>query len=414
MLRSTVAAFFLFGLAVCLAHAQTPEGVPPNEPLVLINGNVVNVRNGTIMAGATVVLRNGKIESVGKAAAPAGVRTIDLKGKYVLPGLIDAHAHVETVATARRALESGVTTLRNAGVNAWYDVGLRELVRSGAIMGPEVLAAGYWIRSRLPEGAFLTDPVLAPLMPGIESVEAMRQAVRVTLNHGVDWIKLFATEAGGSGDPRRQVFTEAEIRAAVEEGAAKGVAVQVHAHSDEAAAAAVRAGARSVEHGTYMTEATIALIKDKGIYLVPTHADFERRTEENENVAAKLRYQPMTARLEQTMRRAIKMGVKIVAGTDGAYAANSVVRIPHEIAAFIRMGMTPLQAIQSATLTAAELLRLDKSIGVLEPGFEADLIAVDGDPLENSWVLQDPLLIIANGRVVVNRTDLNRRMTEKQ
>jgi imidazolonepropionase-like amidohydrolase len=408
MIRITAISALVFAAAIHSLCAQGPPAVASNEPLALTNASVINVRNGQVTKASTIVLRNGRIESVGTAAPPAAVRIIDLKGKYVVPGLIDAHAHIADFAAARRALESGVTTVRDAGVSAWVDVGLRELARSGAIAGPDMIATGYWLRPRLPEDAFLTTPSLAPLMAGIEGPDAIRQAVRANLAHGVDWIKVFATDAGGTGEARRPLFTEAEMRAAVEEAATKGVPVFAHSHSDEGTMAAVRAGVRCIEHGTYLSEATLAFMKEKGAYFDPTYVsevDFAERGGDNNNPVAELHYQPMVLRLEQAIRRAHAMGLKIVTGTDGSYGPKSLIRLPQEIAAFVKMGFTPLEAIQSATIVNAEMLRLEKSIGAIEPGFEADLVAVDLNPLEEISVLQDPVLVVSNGRVTLNKTD---------
>src|SRR5262245_49151299 len=150
--RPLLAGAAVFGSALGVLWGQAPTG---NEPLALTNASVINIRSGEVSRGATIVLRNGVIESVGSTAPPSGVRSIDLKGKYVLPGLIDAHTHISDLASARRALESGVTTARDAGVDAWVDVGLRELVKKGAVAGPNMIATGYWIRPPLPEQAFL-------------------------------------------------------------------------------------------------------------------------------------------------------------------------------------------------------------------------------------------------------------------
>ena len=258
---STIAAVLSVGAAL---GAQRPA-VPGNEPVALINANVVNVRDGRVTANATIVLRSGRIESVGPSTAPGaaasrtGVRVIDLKGKYVLPGLIDAHTHAADFAAMRRALESGVTTVRSAGVSDYADVGFRELSKKGAVAGPDVLAAGYHVRPQLAQEAFLSDPAYADLMSGVTTIEKMRRAVQMNLSHGVDWIKILATERAGTAetDPRKQVYTEDEIRAIVQEAAAKNVPVEAHAHGDEGALAAVKAGVRSIEHGTYLSDATL-------------------------------------------------------------------------------------------------------------------------------------------------------------
>src|SRR5690242_8294808 len=259
-------------LTAITAAAQRPEA-PSDAPVALINGNVVNVRDGRIIANATVVIRGGRLESIGTGGAPAGVRVLDLKGKYVLPGLIDAHTHASDMAAFRRALESGVTTVRSAGVSYYVDIGFHELVKKGAVAGPDVVTAGYHVRPQLAPEAFISDPQYSDLMAGVTTIDRMRRAVQMNLAHGVDWIKILATERAGTADtdPRKQVYTEDEIRAIVQEAAAKNVPVEAHAHGDEGAMAAVRAGVRSIEHGTYLSDATLEEMKRRGTYLDPTY-----------------------------------------------------------------------------------------------------------------------------------------------
>src|SRR5947208_8945820 len=240
--------------AVCLgvtASAQRPAA-PADGPLAIVNANVVNVRDGRISSNTTIVVRNGRIEAIGVSPAPAGVRVVDLKGKYVLPGLIDAHTHASDLAAFHRALESGVTTVRSAGVSNYVDVGFRELVRKGAVAGPDVVAAGYHVRPQIAQEAFLSDPQYFDLMAGVTTIEKMRRAVQMNLSHGVDWIKILATDRAGTADtdPRKQVYTEAEMRAIVQEAATRNVPVEAHAHGEEGGMAAVKAGVRSIEHGT--------------------------------------------------------------------------------------------------------------------------------------------------------------------
>ncbi len=383
-------------------------GVPSDLPLALINANVVNVRDGRIAPNQTIVLRNGRIQSIGTETAPGGPRVLDLKGKYVLPGLIDAHTHAADFDAFRRALESGVTTVRSAGVSNYADVGFRELVRKGAVAGPDVVAAGYHVRPQVAAEAFLSDPQYSDLMLGVTTIDRMRRAVQMNLSHGVDWIKILATDRAGTADtdPRKQVYTEEEIRAIVQEAATKNVPVQAHAHGDEGAMAAVNAGVRSIEHGTYLSDATLQLMKAKGTYLDPTYTTVIDLTEaggEYDVPALRIRGQHMLERLRATVTRAHTMGVKIVTGGDTSYGPASLTRIGQEMTHLVEMGFTPLQAIQAATLVNAEMLRLEKSIGVLEAGLEADLIAVEMNPLEHIVTVQDPLLVVSNGRVALDR-----------
>jgi len=398
-----------FALVAVLCTGSILAAQRPDEPLALMNAQVVNVRDGRITPNVTIVLRGGRIESMAAAAAaPPNMKTIDLKGKYVLPGLIDAHTHASDFASFRRALESGVTTVRSAGVSHYVDVGYNALVKKGAVAGPHVVTAGYHVRPQLAQDAFMSDPAYADLMAGVTTIEKMRRAVQMNLSHGVDWIKILATERAGTADtdPRKQVYTENEIRAIVEEAATKNVPVQAHAHGDEGAMAAVKAGVRSIEHGTYLSDATLHLMKERGTYLDPTYTTVIDLTEAGGDYdvpALRIRGEHMLERLRQTVINANRIGVKIVTGSDTSYGPSSLTRIGQEIAHFVEMGISPLKAIQSATILNAEMLRLDKSIGVLEAGYEADLIAVEKNPLEHITTLQDPLLVISDGRLGLDR-----------
>jgi imidazolonepropionase-like amidohydrolase len=385
------------------------------EPLALTNASVVDVRDGKIRSGVTLVLRDGRIESIGAGLAPAGLRTVDVRGRYLVPGLVDAHTHIATFAAARLALESGVTTVRSSGVSNYFDVGFRELVKKGAFAGPDMLASGYHVRPRLAEEAFVNHPALFELMAGVDTADKIRQVVRANLSQGVDWIKVLATERAGTADtdPRKQVYTEAELKAAVEEAAAKGVPVQAHAHGEEGAMAAVRGGVRSIEHGTYLSHETLRLMKERGTYYVPTYTTVVDLTEPGGDYdvpALRLRGEHMLPRLRQTVQHAHRIGVKIVTGADTGYGPSSLTRISSEVVNFVEMGMTPVEALQSATVVAAEMLGRERAIGRLEPGFEADIVAVDGNPLENPRALEDPLLVVSNGSVAVNRLEFAKKV----
>ena len=416
MIRLFSAVTVLCLPALILAQPPPP---PTNEPLALVNANVINVRDGRVSANATIVMRDGRIESVGAGAAPPGTRVVDLKGKYVAPGLIDAHTHADNFAAFKRALESGVTTVRSAGVSNFADVGFRDLVRRGVVAGPDVVTAGYHVRPQMAPEAFLNHPEYADLMSGVTTIEKMRRAVQLNLSHGVEWIKILATERAGTADtdPRKQVYTEEEIRAIVQEAATKNAPVEAHAHGDEGAMAAVKAGVRSIEHGTYVSDATIQLMKERGTYFDPTYTTVIDLTDSGGDYdvpALRIRGQHMLPRLRDAIVRAHKAGVKIVTGSDTGYGPNSLTRIGQEATHFVEMGFTPLEALQSATLVNAEMLRLEKSIGVVERGFEADLIATEKNPLENIAAIQDPVLVISNGRIAVDRLSFARSGSTSQ
>jgi imidazolonepropionase-like amidohydrolase len=403
--------------ALALAPRGAAAQAPPPRPVVLVNANVLDGTSATPVRNATVVITGGRIERIGagSAARPADAEVIDVGGRWVVPGLIDAHTHITTLAAAKRALESGVTTVRSASTPLYQDVGLREMARSGAIAGPDVQAAGVFVTPDLGE-AVLADPRLAALAGGVRTPEELRRLVRINLDHGVDVIKTRGTERAGlpNTDPRKQVYTEAELRAIVEEAATRNVPVEVHAHGDEGAYAAVRAGARSIEHGTYLSDSTLALMRERGTFFVPTYTtvvDLIEPGGDYDNTVLRLRGTHMLPRLRRTIQRARQMRVKIVTGVDTDYEQESVSRVATECMHFVEMGMTPLEALQSATTVAADLLRIADRTGALRPGFEADLIVVEGNPLDDIRYLQDVLVVVSNGRVALNRVPFARRET---
>ena len=398
-------------LVVATAEQPGAAGSAP-EPLALVNANIVNVVDGTVQRDTTIVLRGGRIETIG-GAAPAGLKSVDARGRYVVPGLIDAHVHIANLRAMRTALESGVTTVRSSGVSYYVDVGLRELVKQGTVVGPDVVAAGYHVRPYVAEEAFIDHPSLAGLMRGVTTIDNMRRMVQANLGRGVDWIKVLATERAGTPDtdPRKQVYTEAELRAIVEEAATKKVPVQAHAHGAEGAMAAVRAGVRSIEHGTYLSEDALQLMAKQGTFFDPTMEAVKDVADvggDYDNRDLQLRGRHMLPRLKETIAKANKLGVKIVAGSDTGYGPASVGRLSIEVANLIDSGLSPLAALQAATINNAQMLMRDKQVGQIAAGFEADLIVVERNPLEQVATLQDPLLVINNGRIGLDRLNFSR------
>lgn len=377
--------------------------------VVLRRANLADGVRGAIATNSALVIREGRIAQIESEpfTPPAGAVVIDVAGRYVVPGLIDAHTHISTLANARRALESGVTTVRSASTNNYQDVSLRELVKQGTIDGPDVIAAGVFVTPELGE-TMLADARLGAFKDGVTSEAALRGVVRVNLDHRVDVIKTRGTERAGlpNTDPRKQSFTEQQLAWIVDEATKGGVPVMAHAHGDEGAYAAVKAGARSIEHGTYLSDSTLALMKQRGAYLVPTYitvVDLTRPGGDYDDPILTLRGAHMLPRLGETVQRAHRMGVKIATGADTQYGPESLSRISGEFASLIELGLTPVEALRSATTTAAELLGINGKTGAIQAGLEADLIVVERNPLQDARALADVLVVISNGRVALNR-----------
>ena len=396
-----------------LSILVVPVFAQTSGTLVLTHANVIDGTGADVIRDATVVVRQGKILEIvrGSASVPQGATVLDLGGKYLLPGLIDAHVHVTDVAQADVALKSGVTTVRSMGVANFADVGLRELGKAEAVDLPEMFAAGYHVRPQLDPAAFLNEPSLAPFMRGVQGPAAYRQVVSMMVKHGVNWIKTTPTERGGvpQTDPRKQTMSEEEMTAIVEESRKAGIPVAAHAHGDEGGRAAVRAGVRSIEHGTYLSDETLDLMKEKGVYLAPTVAvvqDLSGPGGDYDHPLLQNRGRHMLPRVREVVAHAMQKGVKIVAATDTAYRPESTLRLSHELEELVRSGLSPMAAIRAATTTAAELLGIEKRTGAIRAGLEADLIAVDRNPLDSIVYLQDVLLVVNNGKIVLNRISM--------
>ncbi len=401
MLRSLVLSALI---ALCPATAMAQD-------LVLTNASVVDVTDGSVLRGATVVVVDGRIRTISEEAVtpPAGAEVIDLMGRFLAPGLMDAHVHVGDAASARRAMSTGVTTMRSMGTSHYADVGMRDLQAAGHLEAPQYLAAGYHVRPPAAEEFFQDHPELGHLYgEEIRGVEAVRAMTRALVSRGVDFVKTNATERAGlpDTDPRKAFYSEEELRAIVDEAATAGIGVAAHAHGDLGARSAVLAGVRSIEHGTYLSPETLALIVDRGTYLVPTIAvvrDLTIPGGSYDNPVLNVRGRHMLPRVQEMTRRAHEMGVRIVAATDTDYGPENVTTLAHELLELVEIGMTPLEALQAATTVAADLFGLTDTTGRVQEGLEADLIVLERNPLEDIGVIQDVLMVVNDGKVVVLR-----------
>ena len=376
------------------------------DAYALVHANVFDGTNERIAEDVTVLIDEGRIVRIagGGEPVPGGFERIDCEGNYLLPGLFDVHTHLDTLDAARRALESGVTTVRSASVPAFQDVALRQLVEIGKLAGPDVVAAGVYVTPDLGDSV-LADPRLSALRGGVTDEADLRLLVRINAERGVDVIKTRGTERAGlpDTDPRQQVYSERQLRTIVDEAARHDIPVMVHAHGDEGARAAVLAGARSIEHGTYLSDETLALMKERGTWFVPTYVTMNEMNEPKYDYVLRLRGRHMVPQLEKAFRAAHRMGVKIATGADNYYESGSINRISIEAEHFVRMGMTPFEALQAATVVSADLLGLADRTGRIAENFDADLILVPANPLADISALQDVLLVMSNGQVALRR-----------
>lgn len=404
--------------------------------LAIRAGRLLDPASGTTVPDRTVLVSDGLVEAVlGPAdGLPDGTPVVDLGGLTVLPGLIDTHAHLVgevqtagvpatttsaaqdallTVHSARVTLQAGFTTVRDLGpFRAFVDCAVRDAIDAGEVEGPRMLCAGAFITAPWGGGDVvgLAHDIRLPedLRFGVvTSPEQVRERVRRLLIGGVDVIKCIGTGAvlTRGGVPGAPELSEAEIRAAVEEAAHYGAFVAVHAHGSEGARRAIRAGARSVEHGSLLDADAIAMLADTGTFLGVDLYDGEWALEHG--VADGWPADTMR-KLAETMdtgiaafRMAVERGVRITYSTDsGVY--------PHELVAkqletYVRFGMSPLAAIRSATSVAAECLGRADRVGSLAPGRHADLVAVADDPLADVTTLERPVVVVKGGRIALDR-----------
>jgi imidazolonepropionase-like amidohydrolase len=368
-----------------------------------------------LIKNAVVVVDGGRIVAV-QDSAPPSATVVDLRRYTGLPGLIDLHTHITyywdrrrgtrprgqrrlpavTVFlaqdNARRTLETGVTTIRDLNASADTDFAMRELTRTGAMIGPRILASGAGLSAR--QGA-APDP------------DAMRKLVDERIKAGADWIKVFGSRGGFENVDGTQTVTFDEMKAVVDAAHAQGKKVAIHSYGSSGVRDAVRAGADSVEHGADVDDDTIAEMLKRGTVWVPT-VDHNRyyidaKDEYGFAEGSEKALQDYINRNFDAVRRAVKAGVKLGMGSDAVYSMFG--QNTRELGWFVKAGLTPAQALAAATTTAAALLGMDKELGRVAPGYLADLVAVEGDPLQNiDALLTGVRWVMREGTVVVNKT----------
>jgi len=424
----------LLGLVLCSVLSATES---TRAVTVVRAGRLIDPKTGTVLTDQAIVIEGDRIKSVGPAAEvlkglPAGTKVIDLGGATVLPGLIDCHTHVTSQpenfyedifrkspideATtshiyARRTLLAGFTTIRNVGAGNYTDFALRRAIDTGKVPGPRMLASGPALSSTGGHGD------LNGMSPYIrfegdiggvaDGVDAVRKKVRENIKYGADVIKILATagvlsEEESVGAPQ---YSLEEMKTAVEEAAMWGRKVAAHAHGAEGIKRAIRAGVASIEHASFIDEEGIALAKEHGTWLVMDIYNDDYILAEYSRLGYPdkiLDKERLVGRIQrENFQKALRAGCKMAYGTDsGVY--------PHgwngrQFLHMVKWGMTPLQAIQAATISAAELLGWQDKVGQLVPGAYADLIAVKGDPLADVTVLERVDLVMKGGELFRNK-----------
>ena len=388
--------------------------------------------HGKVWTGAIVIVEDGKIRNVTTDASviPQGAELIDLSNYTGLPGLIDVHTHM-TIYTdekpgepmlkqltvnppavevflarkgAMRTLEAGVTTVRDLGADQYMDIAMRDLINHGEMIGPRMFVVGY--------GLYITN---TPYKPGLnlpaggiaDGVPEVLRVVRQQIAAGADWIKMYASTGTDDDVTGFQTYNYDEIKAAVDTAHQFGKKIAIHSYGPAGARDAVRAGTDSLEHATDMDDATIQEMVKRGTYYVPT-IDHNRYYIDNGDKIGyapgyKEHLQAFIPRNLETTRRAFKAGVKIAMGSDAIYIMFG--ENTRELGWFVKAGMTPEQALQTATGNAAKLLGKENELGAVAPGYLADLVAVDGDPLADiNVVLHNVKWVMKSGDVVVDKT----------
>ncbi len=402
------------------------QAAPAPSRTIVRAGRLLDVRTGKTLTNQAIVIEDGKIVSVGPdSGAAAGATVIDLSSKTVLPGLIDAHTHLtydpkfgydrlaislprEALIGAKNArvtLLAGFTTVRNVGAQGFTDIALRDAINAGDVPGPRIEASGPALSIT---GGHCDDNLLpyewhATEIGVADGVENVQRKVREVIKYGADVIKVCAT--GGvlslGDNPQASQFTQEELRAIIADAHRLGRKVAAHAHGAQGILWATEAGVDSIEHGSYIDDAGIAAMKQHGTYLVPTLylSDWflENAPKTGVPPAMLAKGKEVMPAARKNIAHAFAAGVKVGFGTDAAVYPHGL--NAHEFAVMVKLGLTPLQSIQAATVNDADLLGWSDKVGVIEPNHFADIIAVDGDPLADVTTLEGVKFVMKGGIV---------------
>jgi imidazolonepropionase-like amidohydrolase len=427
MTKRILTALSVMGVLGCAIPAVAADAAPR---ILVRAGHVLDVRTGKEPADQTIIVTDGKITAIAPTASTpkqADDQEVDLRNLTVLPGLIDVHTHLTmdtnfdpyhelSTSAAKSALigahnakvtlEAGFTTVRNVGANGYADIDLRDAINEGLVPGPHMQASGpalgitggHCDNNLLPESYHLKGEGVA------DGIEAVQHKTREIIKYGADVIKICAT--GGvlskGDDPQASQYTLEELKAIVTDAHRLGRKVAAHAHGAQGILWAAQAGVDSIEHNSYINDEAIAVMKARGTYLVPT-AYLIDWMQENGKLPAfyAQKMRDVSAVEKATAKKAIAAGVKIALGTDAAVYPHGL--NGRELDVYVsQFGMTPLAALQTGTINAADLMGWSDKVGTLEPNKWADMIAVNGDPLKDVKLLEHVSFVMKSGVVYKN------------
>ena len=413
-------------LAVLFVLANSPTTLAATH--VIKFGRLVDGL-GRVVTNAVVIVQDDRVQSVatGNPPIPNGAEVIDLSRYTGIPGLIDAHTHItyywDGITTPRsepprhpavvavlaqenglKALEAGVTTIRDLNAANGVDLAMRDLINMGKMTGPRMFVAGT---------ALMISRNTAPPAPiGIlaDGVDGVLRAVRQVIGSGADWVKMRGSTGGFDDVTQFQTFTFEEMKTAVDMAHALGKKIAIHSYGPAGARAAVRAGVDSLEHGADLDDETIAEMAKRRTYYIPTIDHNQVYLEQADTIFrftpdAKERLRDYIQRNVETAKKALRAGVRIVMGSDAVYSGWGL--NTRELDWFVKIGMTPAQALKTATTEPAAMLDMEKSLGAVAPGFFADIVAVQGDPLADITAVtraENVRWVMQAGRVVVDKT----------